>query len=141
MKMYIPVIAYLVASTLYQIIAKTMPSSINPFAMLTLVYGIASLLCFGLVFFTKNGETLGAAFSPMPLNVIFLGIVVAALEASTFYAYRLGWKVSVFPVLVYVCIILIMLFVGALLFSEKITFKKILGVVLCIAGLICMRLK
>ena len=138
---YLPVIVYLVAALAYQFVAKTAPSAANPFAMLAVVYGIAAVACLLLVFITKRGETLAEAFSPMPKTVIVLGVCVIGLEASMIYAYRLGWETSVFPTVVYISMIILLLFMGYLLFSEKLTAKKLIGVALCIAGLICMRVK
>lgn len=138
---YVPVVAYLLAAVAYQIVAKTAPASANPFAMLCVVYGVAAIACFLLTLITRRGETLAAAFSPMPKSVLLLGAAVIALEASMIYAYRLGWEASVFPTVVYISLIIVLLFVGWLLFNEKITVKKLIGVGLCIAGLLCMRAK
>lgn len=141
MLFYLPILVYVISAIGYQFVAKTVPSATNPFAMLTIVYGIATVACFGLTFLTKGGETLGQAFSPMPLTVIFLGIAVVGLEASTIYAYRLGWQVSVFPTVIYMTVIVGVLILGALVFKEKLTAKKLLGAALCLAGLLCMRMK
>lgn len=138
---YVPVVVYLVAAVAYQIVAKTAPSAANPFAMLTVVYGIATALCLMLVFVTKRAETLAQAFSPMPKSVIAFGMCVVGLEASMIYAYRLGWEASVFPTVVYIAMIILLLFVGRLLFSETLSIKKMIGVALCVAGLIFMRAK
>lgn len=141
MKYYMPVLVYLVFAMIYQIVAKTTPSNANPFAMLTVVYVVAAVVCGVISIFTKGDQTLGATFKAVPWTALALGVAVIALESSMVYAYRLGWDVSVFPTVVYVLVMVALVFVGALLFKEKITTRKAIGMLVCIAGLIIMRSK
>lgn len=139
MLFYLPVLSYLIASVAYQLVAKTVPSSTNPFAMLSIVYAIATLLCVSLLIVTKKQETFLEAYRPITWTVILLGIAVVALEGSMIYAYRLGWQISVYPTVVYILAIIVLLFLGFFLFGEKLTIKKCIGVAMCVAGLLFMR--
>lgn len=141
MKQYLPVLVYLTFAIIYQIVAKSAPSSANPFAMLALVYTVAMVGCTAAFFLTKGEMTFLEGVRTIPWSALVLGIAVIALEASTIYAYRLGWEVSVYPTVTYTLVIIAVLFVGALLFHEKITLRKVIGIALCISGIIVINTK
>ena len=139
MTYYIPILVYLAATVAYQSVAKRVSGNVNPFALLTVVYLVASVMCVVALYATKRDQSAFGAIRSLPWSAIVLGISVVGLEASMIYAYRLGWQVSVFPMITYVISIAALLFVGALLFSEAITIKKLVGVAVCIAGIFIMQ--
>lgn len=62
-------------------------------------------------------------------------VCVVGLEIGIIYAYKIGWPVST-ATMVQSCILsAALIVVGALLYHEAITWNKLIGVALCLAGL------
>ena len=58
------------------------------------------------------------------------------MDVSALSMFRVGWNLSVGSVLLYVLLAIALVIVGAVFYHEKLTFKRLLGVVLCIMGII-----
>jgi len=54
-------------------------------------------------------------------------------------AYRVGWKISLAPILSSVAVSLLLIPVGLLAFHEKLSVANLVGIAFCIAGLILVR--
>ena len=67
---------------------------------------------------------------------IVLGIVIVGLEAGWIYAYKAGWQVSTGFIVQSAFLSSALLFVGYFLYHEALTWNKIVGVVICMIGLI-----
>ena len=70
-----------------------------------------------------------------------LGIVIIGLEAGWIYAYKAGWLVSTAFITQSSVLALLLVATGALLYAEKITPNKLIGVIVCLAGLIIINYK
>ena len=68
--------------------------------------------------------------------LLLLGVVVVGLEVGAIYMYKVGWTVSTGPLVKNVCIMTALAFVGLLLYHETLTPNKIIGIVLCLIGVI-----
>ena len=66
---------------------------------------------------------------------ILLGISVVGLEVGYIYAYKVGWPVSIASTVQSAFLAVALIFVGALLYNETITPQKVIGVIICLAGL------
>lgn len=67
-----------------------------------------------------------------------LGIVRVGLEVGFIYAYKAGWKVSAAQIVTSSILGVILIIVG---YKEAITWNKIVGVIVCLAGLGLINLK
>ena len=67
---------------------------------------------------------------------LVLGIVIVGLEVGFIYAFRAGWQVSVAQIVSSAVVAVMMIFVGYLLYHEAITWNKIVGIIICLAGLV-----
>ena len=65
-----------------------------------------------------------------------LGIVIIGLEAGWLYAYKAGWQVSTAFIVQSAFLASVLLFVGFFLYHESLTWNKLVGVVICLIGLI-----
>ncbi len=57
------------------------------------------------------------------------------VEGGYILMYRGGWEISKGSLIASMCIAIILMIVGALVFKEEITMKKAMGAVLCIMGI------
>jgi uncharacterized membrane protein len=67
---------------------------------------------------------------------IVLGISIVGLETGYILIYRAGWKVSNASVVANICLACTLLIVGFVAYKENISLKQVLGIVICIVGLI-----
>ncbi|MBQ1334912.1 MAG: EamA family transporter [Clostridia bacterium] len=133
---YIWPIALVVASNvIYQVCAKSMPGNINPFASLTVTYLISAAESFVIFFATGHSMSLTAEYSKLNWVPFVFGLALVGLETGFIYAYKAGWAVSTASIVQSAFLAAALLFVGFLLYKESITPNKVIGLVVCLAGL------
>lgn len=140
---YIWPIALVVLSNLvYQICAKSVPDGLNPFAALAVTYTVGAAVSIALYFImnNKNANLIGE-FSKLNWAPFLMGLVVVGLEVGFIYAYKAGWQVSMAALVSSTVLAVLLIFVGYLLYKESITWNKILGIVICLAGLFFINFK
>lgn len=130
-----PMALIVICNTVYQICAKATPD-ISPFASLTVTYAVAALASALLfVMLDRSGESLIQHYGKLNWAPFVLGIVIIGLEAGWIFAYKAGWQVSTAFITQSAVLALFLIIVGTALYGEKITLNKLVGVVVCLAGL------
>ncbi|MCQ2550124.1 MAG: hypothetical protein MJ134_08820 [Lachnospiraceae bacterium] len=69
------------------------------------------------------------------------GIRIVGLEVGFIYAYKAGWPVSAAQIVQAAVLAIFLIFVGFFLYKEAITWNKIVGILICLAGLGLINLK
>lgn len=131
-----PLILVAVAEVLYQICAKALPADLNPLASITITYLIAAVISAGVFFVTTGGANILHEYRKINWATIVLGIVVPCLEVGSIYAYKHGWLVNTFFIVHSAFASILLLLAGYMIFAEGISRNKIIGVAICIVGLI-----
>ena len=134
MPMVWPIALVVFANVVYQICAKGIPKEMDAMASMTVTY-LVGAICSAVMFFVmnQNGNLL-LEYRKMNWAPVFLGIYVVGLEVGVIYAYKNGWSVSTASIVQSSFLAVALLFVGAVLYRESITISKVLGAVLCLAG-------
>ena len=70
-----------------------------------------------------------------------LGLVIVGLEVGFIYAYKAGWQVSTASVVQSAFLAVALVIVGFIAYREALTWNKILGVIVCLIGLVFINLK
>ena len=70
-----------------------------------------------------------------------LGVVLVGLELGFLLAYRANWNLSYAALVANIIVALVFIPIGLLVFKEKVTLTNILGVFVCVAGLVMINLK
>ncbi|MDO4503425.1 MAG: hypothetical protein Q4D06_09660 [Coriobacteriia bacterium] len=135
MQMYWPIALAVVADVAYQIASKQTPAEINPFASPTLAYLVGAAASALIYFLTNSGGNIIGEWKLANWTTVVLGIAVVGLEAGSIYMFRLGWGVSVGPLVKNALIAIALLLLGLLAYKEPITASKIAGVGACLVGL------
>lgn len=139
---YIWPIALVVASNvIYQICAKSVPEDINPFASLVITYLIGAAASAVLYFVLGPGGNLAKEYGKLNWAPFVLGIVIVGLETGWIYAYKAGWQVSMGFIVQSAFLATALLLVGYFLYHEALTWNKLLGVAICLIGLIFINYK
>ena len=138
---YVWPIALVVASNVvYQICAKSVPERVDPFASLTVTYLVGAAAS-ALLYFLFGGTGLLKEYGRLNWAPFVLGVVIVGLEAGWLFAYKAGWQVSVGFIVQSAFLATVLLFVGYFLYHEPLSWNKILGIAICLAGLILINMK
>lgn len=137
MFMYVFSIALIVTSNIvYNVCQKSTPQKANPFSALFLTYLVAGILTVIAFYLGKPEKTFIQSFKGLNWTSPVLGIAIVGLEFGYIMAYRAGWNISVGSLVANILLALALIPVGILFYQEGFGFNKILGAILCIAGLI-----
>ena len=129
------------SSTIYHICAKSVSPKLNTFASLTVAYLIGAVLTVIIYYATSPTKSLVQEFSNLNWATVVMGLAIVGLEAGNILMYKAGWNISVGSLINNITVSIILLFVGLLLYKEKITPTQIAGIVLCLAGLVLVNRK
>lgn len=139
---YIWPMALLIASnTVYQICAKSVPKEINPFASLVVTYLVGAVASAVLYYVLGSDGSLIKEYGKLNWAPVVLGIVIVGLEAGWIYAYKAGWQVSTGFIVQSAFLAMSLLLVGFFLFHESLTWNKLVGVAICLIGLVFINLR
>jgi len=136
-----PIALVVLSNVVYQICSKSIPEGINPFASLTATYLVGAAASGILFFVSDHGGNLIHEYQKMNWAPLVLGIVIVGLEAGWIYAYRAGWQVSAGFIVHSAFLAIALIFVGYLLYHEAMSWNKLVGVCICIIGLVFINLK
>ena len=136
-----PIALIVLSNTLYQICAKSVPEGMDPFASLTVTYLVAAAVS-GILYFVLGPHTgLLKEYGKLNWAPVVLGLVIVGLEAGYIFAFKAGWQVSTAQVVQAAVLAGVLLFVGYLLYHEALTWNKILGIGICLVGLVFINMK
>ena len=136
-----PIALVIISNVAYQICAKSVPKDIDPFASLIITY-LAGAAASAILYYALGSDgNLLSESRKLNWAPIVLGIVIVGLEAGWIYAYKAGWQVSTGFIVQSAFLSSVLLFVGYLLYHEALTWNKIVGVVICMIGLIFINYK
>ena len=136
-----PIALVVLSNVAYQICAKSVPEGMNPFASLTVTYLVGAIASGILFFILDHNGNLIHEYQKINWAPLVLGIVIVGLEAGWIYAYKAGWQVSTGFIVHSAFLAIALIFVGYLLYHEALTWNKLLGVGICLAGLVFINLK
>ena len=136
-----PIALVVLSNVLYQICAKSVPEGMNPFASLTVTYLVAAAASALLFFLLGHGGSLTREYGRLNWAPFLLGVVIVGLEAGWLYAYKAAGQVSTGFIVQSAFLACVLLFVGYFLYHEALTWNKLLGVVICLIGLVFINLR
>lgn len=136
-----PIALVVMSNVVYQICSKSIPEGLNPFASLTVTYLVGAVASGILFFVFDHGGNLMHELQKTNWAPLVLGIVIVGLEAGWIYAYRAGWQVSTGFIVHSVFLSTALIIVGYAIFDEPLTWNKLVGVCICMIGLVFINLK
>ncbi len=126
------------SSAFYHFVAKSTPSNVNFTVSLLVTYAVAFVIT--LVGFFFFPVTSGFKTELVKLNWASIGLAIAivGIEYGFLLTYRAGWNLGIAAVLVNVVASLILVPVAIFLFKDRISWVNILGILVCLAGLVML---
>jgi drug/metabolite transporter (DMT)-like permease len=138
---YFSITLAIVSSALYHFTAKSTPSNVNFTVSLLVTYAVAFIVTLlGFLFFpATNG--IAAELKQLNWATIGLAIAIVGIEFGFLLTYRSGWNLGIAAVLVNVVASLILVPVAMFIFKDKISWVNILGILVCLVGLVMLNWK
>ena len=139
MKFWWPIGLIVFCSTAYQVGVKAISTGIHPLTALVLTYLSASFASFILYFFlAPQGENRKKEIFSWNPSALGLGFSIVGIELGVVYMYRAGWTVQTSFILTNSLIVAALMAAGALFYKEKLKLRQLAGVVLTLAGIVCI---
>ena len=108
----------------------------NPFASLSVTYLVGALASMVLYLISGSAGNLIREYGKLNWAPSVLGIVIVGLEAGWIYAYKAGWQVSTGFIVQSAFLAAALLLVGYFLYHESMTWNKVVGVSICLIGIV-----
>ena len=138
---YFSITLAILSSAFYHFVAKSTPSNVNFTVSLLVTYAVAFVVTL-LGFFFFPVKT-GVIVEIKQLNWASIGLAIAivGIEFGFLLTYRSGWNLGIAAVLVNVIASLILVPVAILIFKDKISWVNVMGILVCLAGLVMLNWK
>lgn len=135
-----PILLVIASNVIYHMISKSTPAGVNPFLSLVITYLVGAGAAALLYLVSSGQQSLGESLSQLNWTSGVLGIAIVGLEAGFLYAYRAGWGLSTASLTANLSVALILLVIGALCWHEGLGMRQLIGMALCVAGLLLVNL-
>lgn len=137
---WIPVILMIGSNLAYSITAKVTPADVDTFASVSLTYVVCIVYALLMFFITSSNKNYIKEIKKANWTAPVLGACLVCLEISTILLFRVGWDLSVGLLLAYVLLAIVLVILGRIVYKEKLTVKRIAGIVVSLAGVILVGL-
>lgn len=138
---YFSITLAIASSAFYHFVAKNTPANVNFTISLLVTYAVAFGVVLLTLFFSPLQGGLGAELRKLNWASVGLAVAIVGIEFGFLLTYRAGWSVGVAAVLVNVVATLILVPVAIFLFKDKLTWVNIMGILVCLVGLIMLNWK
>ena len=135
-----PILIVIASNTFYNVCMKSMPGDVNPFGALMVTYLVATIISALIFVFMVGPSNAGVEVSKINWTSIILALAIVGLELGYVFVYRAGWSVSTASVVANIGLACVLLLVGYFLYQENVSIKEILGIIVCMFGLILINI-
>ncbi len=129
------------STALYHFSQKQIPAGVNPVVSVIVTYVLSLILCFLLLYFLPPKDGILQAVKQLNWASYVLALPLVGLEVGFLLVYRSGWNIGLAAVLVNVAASLILIPVALLVFKDELSWVNILGILVCLAGLVMLNWK
>lgn len=138
---YFSITLAIASSAFYHFVAKSTPSNVNFTVSLLVTYAVAFVITLLGFFFFPATNGIAAEIKQLNWASIGLAIAIVGIEFGFLLTYRSGWNLGIAAVLVNVVASLILVPVAIYVFKDNISWVNILGILVCLAGLVMLNWK
>ncbi|MDD4160231.1 MAG: EamA family transporter [Synergistaceae bacterium] len=133
---YWPIGFIVFSNVLYHICSKSLSGGADPYFSLLVTYIVAALICLALYLFTGHFRSFCSDVGAIKWNSLVLGVSIVCLELGFIMMYRAGWNISIGSLIANICLAAALVVIGVFFYRENLTLNNIIGMILCISGLI-----
>jgi drug/metabolite transporter (DMT)-like permease len=135
----VPLLLAVAGGVLYHAAAKSVPKDLAPALVLVVAYTTA-LAISGVAHWAMPGAAAtSASLALLHPAVLGLGLGAAMIEIGYVLTYRADWPVSVTSVMINGAVAVLLVPLGLLLFAERMSWTRVAGMLLCMAGVWLLR--
>jgi multidrug transporter EmrE-like cation transporter len=138
---YFSITLAICSSALYHFVAKSTPSNVNFTVSLLVTYAVAFVVVLLTFIFFPIKNAVSFELKQLNWASIGLAIAIVGIEFGFLLTYRSGWNLGIAAVLTNVVASLILVPVAIFIFKDKISWVNILGILVCLAGLVMLNWK
>ncbi|KNY29197.1 membrane protein [Pseudobacteroides cellulosolvens] len=138
---FIAIALTIVSNTFYHIFQKSIPNNVNPFVSLIATYITAIVVCLIILPFYPSEISLVNSIRKLNWTSFVLGFAVIGLELGFLLAYRAGWNISLGALFSNVAVTILLVPIGISFFKESLSSINVIGMVLCIGGILLLSYK
>jgi len=138
---YFSILLAIFSSALYHFTAKITPVNVNFTVSLLVTYAVAFITTLLTFFFFPVQDGVAAELKKLNWASIGLAIAIVGIEFGFLLVYRSGWNLGIAAVLTNVVASLILLPIAIFIFKDKISWVNIVGIFVCLAGLVMLNWK
>lgn len=138
---YFSITLAILSSALYHFSAKSAPEHANFSVSLLVTYAIAFVVTLLTLFFFPMPNGIVAELKQLNWASVLMAVAVVGIEFGFLLCYRAGWNVGITAVVVNVAASLILLPVAIFLFKDKVSWVNLLGIFVCLVGLVMLNWK
>ncbi|WP_407393238.1 EamA family transporter [Methanobrevibacter sp.] len=135
-----PILIVILSNTFYNICMKSMPSDVNPFGALMITYLVAAIISAIIFVYVVGPSNVGVEISKINWTSIVLALAIVGLEVGYVFVYRAGWTVSTATVVANIGLACVLILVGYFLYKENVSINQIVGIIVCMFGLVLINL-
>ena len=117
-----------------------MPNDVNPFGALMITYLVAAIISAIIFVYMVGPSDVGVEISKINWTSVILALAIVGLEVGYVFVYRAGWAVSTASVVANIGLACVLIFVGYFLYKENVSANQIVGIVVCMFGLVLINL-
>jgi uncharacterized membrane protein len=133
---YLPLALAVGGNVLYHLSQKSMPKSVNPLFVITLAYLVGILVCLLYSLVYPNDKSFMDTWRESNWAVYAMGVGAVIIEVGFLLAYRAGWNISTAAVACSTAVTLLLVPIGVVAFKEHLSVRNVIGLLLCMLGLI-----
>ena len=135
-----PILIVILSNTFYNVCMKSMPADVNPFGALMVTYLVAAIISAVIFIYMVGPSNVTAELSKINWTSIILALAIVGLEVGYVFVYRAGWTVSTASVVANIGLACVLIVVGYFLYKENVSIHQIIGIVVCMFGLVLINL-
>ena len=134
--MYAPILLVIGANVLYHLTAKAIPSEMNSFAALIVIYLCAMIAAIVLFYATSPNKSLTENLSHLNIPTVLMSVALIGMELGTILMFKVGWDVSIGPLVAHIGLCVVLVIIGVIFFKEKLNLTQVIGIILCLVGMV-----
>lgn len=138
---YFSITLAIFSSALYHFVAKSTPANVNFPVSLMMTYAAALVVTWITALLFPADNRFAAELKNLNWASFLLGVAIVGIEFGFLLTYRAGWNLGIAAVLTNVIASLILVPVAIFVFKDKLSWINILGIFVCLAGLVMLNWK
>lgn len=138
---YMPLVLAVAGNLIYHLAQKSLPKTANPVFVITIAYIVGIIACVIYSFVHPNEKSFLDTLRESNWAVYAMGLSAAIIEVGFLLAYRAGWNISTAAVVCSTAVTLMLIPIGVLVFREQLSVRNVVGLILCMIGLVLVAKK